>query len=123
MGFKVGDSFFNRDGYPGVILGREQKTEALIVEKEGPNFDKTRKLGYINGLSPQERGEFESIITEMRERQDPRERVSWLHDKIDTMKMDPKQQVLTRYLEGEMAHIMNSEGISPRVYTIDETKV
>ena len=32
-------------------------------------------------------------------------------------------QVLTRYLEGEMAHIMNSEGISPRIFKIDESKL
>lgn len=123
MGLKVGDSFFNRDGYPGVVLGREPKNEALVIEKEGPNFDKARNIGYINGLSPQERGQFESIITEMRERKDPRERVAWLHEKIDGLRQDPKQQVLTRYLEGEMSHIMNTEGIAPRVYTIDETKV
>jgi hypothetical protein len=26
-------------------------------------------------------------------------------------------------LEGEMAHIMNSEGISPRIFKIDESKL
>ncbi len=123
MGLKVGDSYFNRDGYPGVILGRDPKSQALQVEKEGPNFEKTRRFGYINGLSPQERGEFEGIINEMREQESPAERMSWIHQQLDTMRQDPKKQVLTRYLEGEMAHIMNTEGISPRVYSIDENKV
>jgi hypothetical protein len=123
MGFKVGDNYFNRDGYPGVILGRDPKSEALIVEKEGPNFDKARNIGYINGLSPQERGEFETIITTMREKKDPRERVAWMQATVEQMRYDPKKQVLTRYLESEMAHIMNSEGINPRIFNIDETKL
>jgi hypothetical protein len=123
MGLKVGDSYFNRDGYPGVILARDQKTDQLIVEKEGANFDKARNIGYINGLSPQERGEFEKIITEVRENKDPKERVSLLHGVVEQLRSDPKKQVLTRYLEGEMAHIMNSEGISPRIFTIDESKL
>ncbi len=123
MGFKVGDSYFNRDGYPGVILDRDQKTDQLIVEKDGPNFNKTRNIGYINGLSPQERGEFESIITKVREEKDPRERVAMLQGVVEQLQDDPKKQVLTRYLEGEMSHIMNSEGISPRIFKIDETKL
>ncbi len=123
MGFKIGDSYFNRDGYPGVILARDQKTEQLIVEKDGPSFNKTRNIGYINGLSPQERGEFESIITKVREEKDPRERVAMLQGVVEQLQDDPKKQVLTRYLEGEMSHIMNSEGISPRIFKIDETKL
>ncbi len=123
MGFKVGDSYFNRDGYPGVILDRDQKTDQLIVEKDGPNFNKTRNIGYINGLSPQERGEFESIITKVRENKDPRERVAMLQGVVEQLQNDPKKQVLSRYLEGEMSHIMNSEGISPRIFKIDETKL
>lgn len=123
MGFKVGDSYFNRDGYPGVILARDQKTEQLIVEKEGPNFDRARNIGYINGLSPQERGEFDKIITEVRESKDPKERVALLQGVVEQLRSDPKKQVLTRYLEGEMAHIMNSEGISPRIFKIDESKL
>ncbi len=123
MGFKIGDSYFNRDGYPGVILARDQKTDQLIVEKDGPNFNKTRNIGYINGLSPQERGEFESIITKVREEKDPRERVAMLQVLVEQLQNDPKKQVLTRYLEGEMSHIMNSEGISPRIFKIDETKL
>ncbi len=123
MGFKIGDSYFNRDGYPGVILARDQKTDQLIVEKDGPNFNKTRNIGYINGLSPQERGEFESIITKVREEKDPRERVAMLQGVVEQLQNDPKKQVLSRYLEGEMSHIMNSEGISPRIFKIDETKL
>lgn len=123
MGFKVGDRYFNRDGYPGVILGRDQKTEALIVEKEGPNFDKARNIGYINGLNPQERGEFEKIITEVREKKDPRERVAMLQSAVEQIRDDPRKHVLTRYLEGEMSHIMNTEGINPRIYTVDESKL
>jgi hypothetical protein len=123
MGLKVGDSFFNRSGQPGVMIGRDQQTEALQIEREGPRFEKARTYGYINGLNPQERQEFEGIIDAMREKPKAIERVEWLQGQIDTMKIDPRRQVLTRYLEGELAHIMNSEGIYPRTYSVEESKV
>ncbi len=122
MGFKVGDSYFNRDGYPGVVLGRDPRSQALIVEKQGPEYEKTRKVGYINGLEPEQRAEFEAIINEMRTQPGTRERLGFIHQKIEGLKYDPTKQVLVRYLEGEMSHLMYSAGISPRVYTIDETK-
>lgn len=123
MGLKVGDTYFNRDGYVGVVKDRDPKNGTLIIEREGEDFEKTRALGYINGLKPEERKEFQEIVTTMREKKDAMERVNWLQGKIENLQEDPKRQVLTRYLESEMAHVMNSAGINPRRYRIDETKV
>ncbi len=123
MGLKVGDSYFNRDGHPGVVKGRDPKSAALEIETEGEEFEKTRAIGYINGLKPAERQEFQSIIKTMREKTGAAERVSWLQGQIETLQEDPKRHVLTRYLESEMSHVMNSAGINPRSYRIDETKV
>ena len=39
MGLKVGDSFFNREGDPGFIVGREQDSDKLVVEKSGEGFE------------------------------------------------------------------------------------
>lgn len=119
---RIGDSLFNRDGVAGFVVNRDPKKETLQVATEGPEFEKGRRYGFINGLEPSQRKEFESIIDQMKDRDEARERVDFLHEQIETLKEDPKRGVLTRYLQGEMAHIMNSEGISPRIYSIDETK-
>ncbi|MBC7658497.1 MAG: hypothetical protein H7249_02185 [Chitinophagaceae bacterium] len=119
---RVGDSLFNREGTAGFVAGRDPKKETLQVAISGPEYEKGRRYGFINGLEPNQRKEFEVIIDNMRDRKGSRERVDFLQDQIETLKADPKRGVLTRYLQGEMAHIMNSEGIAPRIYSIDETK-
>ena len=119
---RVGDSLFRRDGTAGFVAGRDPSKETLQIAIAGPEYEKGRRYGFINGLEPSQRQDFEQIIDQMRERSESRERVDFLHDQIETLKQDPKRGVLTRYLQGEMAHIMNSEGIAPRIYSIDETK-
>ena len=37
-------------------------------------------------------------------------------------KLDPKKQVLTRYLEGELSHLRYSNSIIPRTYRVDADK-
>lgn len=122
MGFKVGDTYFNRDGRPGVVITRDLKNQALVVEKDGPQFEDTRAFGYINGLKEEERQEYRSILKTMKEKPEISERVTWLQGQIEELKQDPRRHVLTRYLESELSHVMNSEGIYPRTYMIDETK-
>ncbi len=119
---RIGDSLFNREGHPGFVVNRDIKKQTLQVETEGPDWEKGRRYGFVNGLEPSQREDYENIIDQMRERSETRERVDFLHDQIETLKQDPKRGVLTRYLQGEMAHIMNSEGIAPRIYSIDENK-
>ncbi len=122
MGFKVGDTYFNRDGRPGVVVGRDSASQSLNIEREGEGFEKTRAFGYINGLKEDERQTFRSILETMREKPEAAERVTWLQGQIEELKTDPRRHVLTRYLESELAHVMNTEGIYPRTYRIDETK-
>ena len=54
---------------------------------------------------------------------DPEEKVRALSEKIDQLKMDPRQHVVTRYLSGELAHIMMTERVRPREYSSDELEV
>lgn len=122
MVLRVGDSLFTRDGTAGFVVNRDPKKETLDVAQSGPEYEKGRRYGFINGLEPYQRKEFEEVIDQVRELEDSKDRVDFLHKQIETLKEDPKRSVLTRYLQGEMAHIMNSEGISPRIYSIDENK-
>ncbi len=122
MVLRVGDSIFNRDGIPGFVMKRDPAKQTLDVAQRGEEYEKGRRYGFINGLEPEQRQEFEQVIDKVREIDDSKDRVDFLHKQIETLKEDPKRGVLTRYLQGEMAHIMNSEGISPRIYSIDENK-
>ena len=122
MSLKVGDTFFSRNGQPGVVVGRNPKTDRLEVEREGPRYEKARSYGFINGLSPAERKDFEAIVEEARQSSNPKERLAKLQSKVEESQMDPKRQVVSRYLEGEISHLMHSESIHPQVFEVDEDK-
>lgn len=122
MVLRVGDALFNRNGNAGFVVKRDAEKQTLDVAQSGPEYEKGRRYGFINGLEPNVRKEFEEVIDKARELEEPRERVDFLHKQIEVLKEDPRRGSLTRYLQGEMSHIMNSEGISPRIYTVDENK-
>lgn len=122
MVLRVGDALFTRDGTAGFVAKRDPEKQTLDIARSGPEYEKGRRYGFINGLEPSVRKEFEEVIDKARELDEPKERVDFLHKQIEVLKEDPRRGVLTRYLQGEMAHIMNSEGITPRIYTVDENK-
>lgn len=116
----IGDTLFNKDGRPAVVVGKKDESGALIMQREGPEFEATRRRGYINGLPPQTRPQFNEIIDAVNGKKDPKEKVAMLHEKIGELKVDPRNHMITRYLEGELAYIMNSSGITPREYATTE---
>ena len=119
--FRVGDTVFDRKGVPGVIVRRDPKTAELEVQVQGDKFEKARRVGYINGLTPDQRTEYNKVIEEVREgNPEPTKRVDALQSKISELKKDPKNFVLTKYLSAEQAHIMNSEHIQSKSYKIEE---
>lgn len=122
MVLRIGDTYFNKDGVPGALTGRDPNKGTLSVEREGENWEKSRRYGLINGMEPADRKDFNTVMDAVKEKPEALERVNFLHETIDKIKEDPRKVTLSRYLEGELAHIMNSEGIRPRVYKIDETK-
>lgn len=122
MVLRIGDTYFNKDGVPGTVTARDPKKGTLTVEREGETFDKNRRYGFINGLEAEDRKVFQSVLDAMREKPEAVERVNFLHQTIEQIKEDPRKTVLSRYLEGELAHVMNTEGIYPRVYKVDESK-
>ena len=122
MRFSVGDMMFSREGRPAVVIGREP-TGHVIAERKGEKFEKARKLGFINGLAPNQRSKFVEIVKEAKEKAAPEERVQHIQERVNELQTDPKNWVLKRYLESEMAYIMNSEGIHPNTFVFDETDI
>ena len=120
---QIGDTVFDRAGHPGVVVARNPKNESLTVQRKGEKLEKTRRIGFINGLEPKDRKTFDSLITEIKKEKDPRNRVIKLQAKVDELKLDPRNHVVTRYLEAELAHIMNTEKINPREYTVPQESI
>lgn len=123
MGFQVGDTIFSRAGKPTVLTGRNEGNGELQVQAEGEKIAETKKRGYINGLNPEERVQFNEIIDKMRTIPEPEKRLEELQTKIDEIKADPRQRILTRYLSSEMAHLMNTHRIAPKEYKVPEWEV
>lgn len=123
MSYQIGDRVFTRDGRPALVVGRNENTESLVLEEHGEKFEKTRKYGYINGLSPEERKDYKTVIDEARKHESADMRVQVLQQRIEAMRADPSRQVLRRYLESEMTHIINSEGVKLDRYEIEQHKI
>ena len=119
MTYRIGDASFTRDGRPSVVTNRNRDTGIVTVEKRGENFEKTRRVGYINGLNKDQRENFNEVVKEVREKDTPRERLNLLQEKINEVKDDPKKVTLKRYLESELTYLMNSTGVKPKDYKID----
>lgn len=119
MSMRIGDTFFDHLGRPGLVTGRDDRNR-LQVETKGENYDKARGRGFINGLEAEQRQQFNEVMDQIFALKDPREKVGKLSEKIDELKNDPRNFVVTRYLESELTHLMNTEGIQPKVYLVDE---
>ena len=120
MTILIGDTVFSPAGKPGVVTHRNKLSGELVVETDTPRFEKQRHRGFVNGLESEERKTYDAVMDQIKEEKDPRKRVAVLTREIDTLRGHPKNRVVANYLEGEKAHIMHTEGIQPRQYSIDE---
>jgi hypothetical protein len=119
----LGDVVFGPDGKPGVVVGRRPETRELVVEKQGPEYDKARSRGFINGVPPSHKPKYNEIIDKVLELKSPREKVQMLTDRIEELKVDPRNHQLIKYLEGELSHVMNTAGESLQKYVVAESEV
>lgn len=119
LSYQLGDFIFSRQGTPGLIVDRRPADRSIEVKEEGQAFEKARTYGYINGLSPKDRNDYQVIIDQNREQKTPYDRVLHLQEKINDLKGDPQKLILQRYLESELAHIMNSDGVRLVSYEVN----
>lgn len=119
---RVGDTVFNAQGQPALVVDREPVTENLTLER-GDQYDRSRRYGFINGISPDLRPTYQAVMDRIRETRDPRDRVQLLSEEIGKLADDPKSRQLKKYLNAEMVHIMNSENVQPRIYQLPEQAI
>ena len=138
----IGDSVFLKNRVSGVVIDKYPDGR-LSIEQEGPTYDRTRKIGFINGLSVSEREEFFRVMNEIKNIKDPMTRYESLADKIegikqknlelelgrslmeteqeynDSLKQEQANSKIIKYLQAELNHIGSSNNIVPRIYTAD----
>lgn len=119
MSTRIGDAVFFPSGKPGVVTNRTPETGKVTVEAQPDFVRNSLRNGYINGLSIPQRQEFMAFMDKVKETPDPELRMEQLQAKINELNTDPRNHVLTRYLTGEMAHIMYTADIKPKTYEVD----
>lgn len=122
---RIGDAAFLRTGTPAVVKDREPVTGKLKLEEDRVKVHEATRHGYLNGIEPDKRAEFYKILDEVKADtvDDPATRVEKLQTRVSELEADPTQRVLARYLRAEMVHIMNSHGLKPKEYVVDESIV
>ena len=123
MAYRVGDIVFRSHGQPSLVVDRDKKNATAVLDSDPAELKKATRHGYINGIDPARRAEFNSVMDEVTALGDPEQRVDHLRTKISELQVDPKNQQMVHYLEGEMNHIMNTFNIRPRFYNIEEFKI
>ena len=116
----IGDILFSAEGRPGIIIGKSGNAGALVVQRDGPDIKAAKTRSYINGVPPEARAKFNEIMDQMNGMEDPKEKIISLTKQIEELKVDPRNHLMTRYLEGELAYIMNSTGNVSKEYTTSE---
>jgi hypothetical protein len=124
MDIRNGDAVFLRNGEPGIVKDRSQATGKLTVDTDNETVKRDMRHGYLNGLTDTQRAELNTILDSVKTNtEDPTERISALETKVRELESDPRQIGLSKYVKAEMVHMMNSHGIKPREYTVQEIKV
>ena len=144
----IGDSVFLKNRVSGVVIDKYPDGR-VSIEQEGPTYDKTRRIGFINGLSPGERNEFFTVMNEIKSIEDPIGRYERLAGRIEELKeknyqlengigveadqtdtqhtQDPQvvaEKIKTntriiKYLQAELNHLASCKNIVPRIYTAE----
>jgi len=124
MDIRNGDAVFLRHGEPGIVKDRNPATGKLTVDTDKQTVKQEMRHGYLNGLSDTQRIELNQILDSVKTTsENPTDRISALETKVRELETDPRQNGLSKYVKAEMVHIMNSHGIKPREYSVQETKI
>jgi hypothetical protein len=123
MGFRVGDTVFTSSASPATVVGKEEGSSSVRLDRDYAAFQSNTRHGLHNDMAPEHREQFNQIMDEIRATPDATERVETLLALIDDLKSDPQNGRLVSYLDGELRHLMHTKGVKPRFFTIDELKV
>lgn len=122
---RAGDMVFRASGEPAVLAKHDEKTGKVTLDRDTQTVREAVRHGFINGLAPDDRVQYNAIMDDTKELKDPRERISMLENRIDKLQEEDlkKNYHLVRYLRAEVAHLTSTYGIRAREFVLDESKL
>lgn len=122
MTLKIGDPVFTRRGQPGVIVGRDDRSQRYESKIENEAVRTAFRHGYVKGMEEEMRHNFNAIMDDLQGIEDAEERMNSLQGTIEKLELDadngPDSQRLVRYLKSELFHLMRTHNVSPKEYKI-----
>ena len=124
MSIRVGDAVFLRAGQPAMVRERDPVTGQLQLDTSVKAVQTDMRHGYLNGIEPEQRDALYGLLDEVKgQSEDPEQRVELLRAKLTELEKLPQNYVLARYVRAELAHLMNTHDIRPRLYGVGEDKI
>ena len=125
MTFNVRDPIFSHIGEPGVVKGINQVNSKLEVDRNHEKVTKEFRHGYLKGLSPDQRTQFNQFMDEVKSNQDVDAQVKMLQEKIHALSDDTSigSKIILGYYKSELAHVMHINHYTPRYYGVPATRV
>lgn len=117
MTVNIGDTLFARNGKPAVVINKS--SSKVDVSQNKATLKYATRHGYVNGLSPKDRLQFNEILDTSKSKEDPRDRIASLKEHIDKLREDPRNFLLTSYLTAELGHLINTYGIKQTEFSIN----
>ncbi|MFK7872642.1 MAG: hypothetical protein AB8C84_05650 [Oligoflexales bacterium] len=124
MSYRVGDPLFGAGGVPGRIIAQDKKTHTHKVDRSLEEVQKGFRHGYLKGLAPEAREDFYEIMDDVKSHDDVRERIAVLKNEVEERQTtaDAKDLRFIGYLKAELAHLMFSHHVNPRVYDVSASQ-
>ncbi|MEY4631148.1 MAG: hypothetical protein RIQ81_1268 [Pseudomonadota bacterium] len=119
MTMKVGDSVFLPRGETAVVTEHDKHLSTFKISADPAFSAHIRRHGYINGMTPEQRTSLMTLMDRVKEIEDPQSKVQEIRTKLEELRADPRQWQMARYVESELAHVMNVYGVKPTSYTSD----
>lgn len=118
MAFAIGDAMFLRNGVPGRVIDKNKDSGEVVLTTDKEVLKEQYRHGLINGMDEELREEFNDTMDDIREEEEPKERIADLKEQIEELETDPEQRFMAKYLRSELNHLMNTHRIKPKEYVV-----
>ena len=71
MSIKIGDPIFEKNGFPAFVKERDPEVQSIKLDSAPEKVRKNSRHGYIRGLAEDQRADFNNIMDDIREIEDP----------------------------------------------------
>lgn len=104
---------------PGVVVGQKSNGDYIVsTDKDAVAY--YHRYTNTSGLSPDEKDEFNTILDQIYQNTDDKDKINGIQHEIDRLKVDPSKKKMIHYLKNQQSHLIRSTKTLPNVYTINQ---